>query len=277
MTAENIKKYVRKRYSEFARKETPCCGPRSSCCGGSNPADELSSRIGYSTEEIRAVPDGANLGLGCGNPLALAALEEGQTVLDLGSGAGFDCFLAARRVGPTGLVIGVDMTADMVHKARSNGEMGGFSNVEFRLGEIERLPVDDGSVDVVISNCVVNLVPDKGRAFREAYRVLKPGGRLIISDLVLIGDLPAALKNSLEAYVGCIAGAGRKEDYLRLMEEAGFREVEVIQESAYPLEFGGGDPIVEKLPAQTGLTVPELLEAAKVLISVKVSAHRPGG
>ncbi len=275
MAFQEIKEHVRKRYSEFARKQTSCCGPQTSCCGGSNTAEEISSHIGYSAEEMKAVPEGANLGLGCGNPVALAALKEGHTVLDLGSGAGFDCFLAARQVGPEGRVIGVDMTADMVDKARKNAEKGGLDNVEFRLGEIEHLPVEADTVDVIISNCVINLVPDKAQAFRETLRVLKPGGRLMISDLVLNGELPAPLQASLEAYVGCIAGASQKNDYLGLMEEAGFTEVEILQESTYPVEFAANDPLVRNVIEETGLSASELLEAAKVVTSVKVSARKP--
>ena len=160
--------------------------------------------IGYSEEEMTAVPEGANLGLGCGNPTAMASLKEGETVLDLGAGAGFDCFLAAGKVGPEGRVIGIDMTPEMLEKARENAQKGNFSNVEFRLGEIENLPVADGIIDIIISNCVINLVPDKDRVFSEAFRVLKPGGRIMVSDIVLTKELPDFIKNNMAAYVGCI-------------------------------------------------------------------------
>ena len=168
------------------------------------------------------IPEGANLGLGCGNPVALASLRPGETVLDLGSGGGIDCFLAARKVGPEGRVIGVDMTAEMIHLARENAQKSGLKNVEFRLGEIENLPLEDGSVDAVISNCVINLSTDKERVFREIYRVLKPGGRMMVSDIVLDGELPAKVKDSVAAYTGCIGGALKRDDYLAAIVKAGF-------------------------------------------------------
>jgi len=232
MDENAIRKYVRERYAGIARQGTSCCGPEASCgCGGESASNSRNN--GYSSEEIGAVPPGADLGLGCGNPVALASLREGEVVLDLGSGAGFDCFLAASAVGPEGKVIGVDMTPDMIEKARGNAEKGGYGNVEFRLGEIENLPVADHSVDAVLSNCVINLSPDKEKVFSEAYRILKPGGRVMISDIVLTRDLPEAIAGSLAAYAGCVAGAIRKEEYLRLMEEAGFRDVRVVRESRH--------------------------------------------
>jgi ubiquinone/menaquinone biosynthesis C-methylase UbiE len=185
---------------------------------------------------MSTVPEGANLGFGCGNPVALASLKEGDVVLDLGSGAGFDAFLAAQRVGKTGRVIGVDMTPEMVAKAQTNVKKGNYANVEFRLGEIEKLPVDDSSVDVIISNCVINLSPDKEQVFKEAFRVLKPGGRLMVSDLVLAKDIPKAIKDSVEAYVGCLAGAVKKDEYLNLITMAGFQDIKIISESSYPID-----------------------------------------
>ncbi len=239
MNDRKVRKYVRDRYAEIARGRGACCGvgpsrgPGASCCGD-GPAGETNEGTGYSVEERSAVPEGADLGLGCGNPVAHASLKEGETVLDLGSGAGFDCFLAARRVGPSGKVIGVDMTPEMVEKARGNAARGGFRNVEFRLGEIEHLPAPDGSVDVVISNCVVNLSTAKERVFAEAWRVLKNGGRLMISDLVLSGTLPEEIAGSLAAYAGCVAGAVAKEEYLRFPASAGFRDVRVVEEKRFP-------------------------------------------
>ena len=188
-----------------------------SCCGPTNLAEEISKKIGYSNEEINAVPDGANLGLGCGNPLALASLKEGEIVLDLGSGAGFDVFLAAQKVGLKGKVIGVDMTPEMIKKARENTKKGNYNNVEFRLGEIEKLPVDDNTIDVIISNCVINLSPEKKNVFKEAFRVLKPSGRIMISDIVLLKELPDFIKNSVEAYAGCISGAILKDEYIKII------------------------------------------------------------
>ena len=209
-----------------------CCSPQesaspASCC---SPQESASKAIGYSDVELGAIPGEANLGLGCGNPTALASLKSGEVVLDLGSGGGIDCFLAANAVGQNGRVIGVDMTPEMIEQARENAGKGNYMNVEFRLGEIENLPVADNFVDIVISNCVINLSPDKGRVFKEAYRALKPGGRVMVSDIVLLKELPESIKSSVEAYVGCVAGASRKEEYLATVAAAGFQEVEVISE-----------------------------------------------
>jgi len=201
----------------------------SGCC---SPADTMAMQIGYSAEELQSIPEEARMGLGCGNPTALASLKEGEVVLDLGAGGGIDCFLASVAVGKTGRVIGVDMTPEMLHRARDNARNGGYDNVEFRLGEIENLPVADGTVDVVISNCVINLSPDKARVFNEAYRVLKPGGRVMVSDMVLTRELPENVRNSLAAYAGCVAGASLKEDYLATITKAGFEDVEVVSEQS---------------------------------------------
>ena len=230
MKDDEIKQTVRERYAQIATKESSCCAPSNSCCGTTDQATDISKKMGYRDAELDSVPEGANLGLGCGNPTALASLKEGETVLDLGSGAGFDCFLAANKVGQKGKVIGVDMTSEMIDKARENARKSGYLNVEFRLGEIENLPVADNSVDAIISNCVINLSPDKGRVFKEAYRALKPGGRVMVSDMVLLKELPESVKNSVEAYVGCVAGASRKEDYLATVAAAGFQEVETVSE-----------------------------------------------
>jgi len=232
MNDSEIKVLVKDRYGKIAGRGGSCCPTKGSCCG-TLPPKEISKGIGYSEEEMNAVPEGANLGLGCGNPIALASIKEGETVLDLGSGAGFDGFLAASRVGPTGKVIGVDMTPEMINRARENAAKGSYSNVHFRLGELEDLPVEDNSVDVVISNCVINLVPDKEKVFKEACRVLKPGGRLMVSDLVLRQELPLSIKNSIEGYIGCISGAVMKDAYLDAIRSAGFDEVAVIEESAF--------------------------------------------
>ena len=233
--AQVIKKIVRDGYAKAVTQNTSCCSTHS-CCGGKDQAKNISKIVGYSDSEMNAVPEGANLGFGCGNPVALASLKEGDVVLDLGSGAGFDAFLAAKRVGKTGRVIGVDMTPEMLAKAQENANKGKYTNVEFRLGEIEKLPVEDNSIDVIISNCVINLSPDKESVFKEANRVLKSGGRLMVSDLVLAKDLPKELKDSVEAYVGCLAGAIKKDEYLNLISLSGFLDIKVISESSYPVD-----------------------------------------
>jgi SAM-dependent methyltransferase len=194
-------------------------------------AGDISKGLGYTDADLAAVPEGANLGLGCGNPLAFSALKEGDAVLDLGSGAGFDSFLAARTVGKTGKVIGVDMTPEMIAKATANATAGGYDNVEFLLGDIEALPLPDNSVDVAISNCVINLAPDKEKVFTELYRVLRPGGRLMVSDLVLLKELPERVRTSVDAYVGCVAGAILKDQYLAVIRGAGFEDVRIVDES----------------------------------------------
>lgn len=224
---DKIRQDVRQHYADIARQGGSCCSGSSCCSTGKPVAEELSVRMGYSAEDLAAVPDGANLGLGCGNPQAIAALKPGETVLDLGSGGGFDCFLAARQVGETGRVIGVDMTPDMISKARANAARSGLGNVEFRLGEIEHLPVADVSVDVILSNCVVNLSPDKAQVYREAFRVLRPGGRLAISDVVAVKPLPAAVMDNLEAYCGCLAGAATPAALEEILAGAGFVEVDI--------------------------------------------------
>jgi SAM-dependent methyltransferase len=244
MDEVKIKEIVRKNYAKIAKKKSSCCS--SSCCQGTASREKGYERLGYSGEELRSLPEGV-FSLGCGNPVALASLKEGEVVLDLGSGSGFDCFLASKRVGDSGRVIGVDMTPEMINAARENARKGNYNNVEFRLGEIENLPVADGFVDVVISNCVINLSPNKKRVFEEAFRVLKPGGRLIISDLVLLSELPLVIKENADAYVSCISGAVKKEEYVNLIKQAGFQDVKVIEETAFPLENIINDPEAKNL------------------------------
>ena len=229
MDDTQIKEMVRARYGGIASaSEASCCAPVSSpCCGPESTPQEKALRMGYSEAELSAVPDGANLGLGCGNPQAIAAMRPGEIVIDLGSGAGFDCFLAARQVGDSGRVIGVDMTHEMLKKARDNAARIGAGNVEFRLGELEHLPVADNTADVVISNCVINLVPDKEQVFREAYRVLKPGGRLAVSDIVNIAPLPAELRSDPALLCGCVAGAASAERVENWLASAGFVDIRV--------------------------------------------------
>jgi arsenite methyltransferase len=225
---QEIKKTVKKAYSKVATNSNSCC---CSCGCGSNDQQtikKISKNIGYSEEEVNAVPD-ANLGLGCGNPTAFSSIKEGDAVLDLGSGAGFDCFLASKKVGKTGKVIGVDMTEEMIAKARLIAKKNGYSNVEFRLGDIEKLPVDDNSVNVIISNCVINLSPDKAQVFKEAYRVLKNGGKMYVSDIVLLGKLTEEQLKDEDLLTGCVAGALQKDDYLKKLKQAGFN-VNIIAE-----------------------------------------------
>jgi len=254
-TENDIKKIVKEGYAKVAKQGSSCCFS-GSCCSSSNTARDISKTVGYSDDEMNAVPEGSNLGLGCGNPVAIASLKEGDVVLDLGSGAGFDAFLAVKKVGKTGRVIGVDMTPEMLERARANAKKIGYGNVEFRLGEIEKLPVENSSVDVIISNCVINLSPDKETVFKEAHRVLKSGGRLMVSDLVLAKDLPQEIKDSVEAYVGCLAGAIKKDEYLRFIEQAGFQVIRIISESSYPVDAMFDD-----------------LEAAQdAIVSIKVAA-----
>ena len=218
---EDVRSAVRERYAQTARQAAKAgcgCG-----CGGASQSEQL----GYERSELDAIPAEADLGLGCGNPTALAGLQPGETVVDLGSGGGIDCFLASRRVGPGGRVIGVDMTPEMIDRARTAARRGGYQNVEFRLGEIENLPVADTAADAVISNCVINLSPDKGRVFQEAFRALKPGGRLSVSDIVLTGELPAGAREDMELWAACVSGALPEQEYLSLIREAGFSEVSV--------------------------------------------------
>ncbi len=275
--SEDTKKLVRESYGEIAQTGSSCCGPKSSCSSDDNQAVEIGKHIGYSSEEMSSVPEGANLGLGCGNPTAVASLQEGETVLDLGSGAGFDCFLAAQQVGKSGKVIGVDMTSDMLDKARENANKGNFQNVEFRLGEIEHLPIADNSVDVIISNCVINLSPDKPAVFGEAFRVLKPGGRLMVSDIVLLQELPERLKSSAAAYVGCIAGAELKDNYLASIRTAGFEDVSVLEESYAMPETVLKDPVIESVVSDLSMSSDELRETAGNYVkSIRVQGMKTG-
>jgi arsenite methyltransferase len=271
MKEEKVKRIVRNRYAKVAKTDGSCCASTASCCSAPTET-QVSKRIGYSDSDMKSVPEGANLGLGCGNPTALASLKEGETVLDLGSGAGFDCFLAAKKVGKKGKVIGVDMTPEMLEKARLNARKGKFTNVEFRLGEIENLPVADNSVDAIISNCVINLAPNKKRVFEEAFRVLAPNGRLMVSDLVLLKELPESIQKNVEAYAGCIAGAEIKEKYLGLIQKAGFKEVKVLEEKSYPLDYIISESETEDAIGQMGLTLEEARDAADSVVSISISA-----
>jgi len=247
MKEKEVKGFVKKRYGKIAKSGA-------SCCCSSESLVEQAKLVGYSEEDVKNVPEESVMGLGCGNPVALAGLKEGETVLDLGSGGGIDVFLASKKVGPKGRVIGVDMTEKMIGRSKQTAEKYGYNNVEFRLGEIENLPVEDNSIDVIVSNCVINLSPNKKKVFQEAYRVLKPKGRILISDLVTEGRLPSTIRKNLDAWAACIAGAMDKKDYLRTIEEAGFKRVKIVSESSYELD------VSEKVKGR--------------ITSIKVDAHK---
>jgi len=247
MKEKQIKSFVKSRYGKIAKSGASCCPTDASLL-------EQAKLIGYSEEDIKNIPEESNMGLGCGNPIALAGLKEGEKVLDLGSGGGMDAFLASKKVGPKGRVIGVDMTGTMIEKAKQTAEKYGYKNVEFKLGEIENLPVEDNSIDVIISNCVINLSPNKKKVFQEAHRVLKPKGRMLVSDLVTEGKLPLKIRKNFDAWAACIAGAMDKKAYLRTIEEAGFKKVEIVSESSYVID------VSEKLKGK--------------ITSIKVKAHK---
>lgn len=265
---EAIHQLVQDRYARIAREGAPV---PESACGGPRPAD-VATHLGYRDTDVAAVPEGANLGVGCGAPLGHAALRGGETVLDLGSGAGFDAFLAAREVGDAGRVIGIDMTPEMLERARRNAAVGGYRNVEFREGHIEALPVEDDSVDLVISNCVINLVPDKRAVYREVARVLRPGGRVVVSDVVLDAPLPEAVAASVAALTGCVAGAAMRTDYLRTVAEAGLRDVEVVDDKPF------GEMALPMIPETLLATMKaggvDVLAVARTVRSITVRAWK---
>ncbi len=269
MDEETIKHVVREKYGEVAKRTRVTSGGSSCGCGCSDQAALKREALGYTIDDLQSVPAGADMGLGCGNPLGIASLREGDVVLDLGSGGGFDCFLAAKKVGKTGKVIGVDMTPEMLEKARKNAKRGGYENVEFRLGEIEHLPVGDNEVDLIISNCVINLVPNKQQVFKEAFRVLKPGGRLMISDLVLTKELPKALLDSVTLYASCVAGASLKSVYLGAIKQAGFQSVVVEKEVGISAEFVAQSPFAKDVSQDL------IEEYGNAVLDITVSAVKP--
>jgi ubiquinone/menaquinone biosynthesis C-methylase UbiE len=273
MDDKEIKKAVKEGYAKIAVKKSSCCAPVDDCCG--TQASQVSKTVGYTDDELKAIPDEADMGLGCGNPVALASIDEGDTVLDLGSGGGIDCFLAAQRVGENGSVIGIDMTEEMIEKARGNAKRGGYENVEFRLGDIEDLPVDDSSVDVIISNCVINLSPDKESVFREAFRVLRPGGKMFVSDIVLLKELPEAVRTNVGAYVGCLSGAVLKDEYLGLIEKAGFSDIGISKESGCSTDMMSNDPTVKAMMRDFEISQAEAEEVVTSFVSVAVEATKP--
>jgi arsenite methyltransferase len=278
MDKNKIKKVVREDYARVAKRQSSCCSG-TPCCSDTLPNNDLSEKVsrsvGYSEEELKSVPEGSNMGLGCGNPVALSSLKEDEVVLDLGSGGGFDCFLASKRVGLNGKVIGVDMTPEMIDKSRLNARKGGYKNVEFRLGEIENLPVGDNTVDIVISNCVINLSVDKERVFKEAFRALKPGGRIMVSDIVLLKKLPKIIEKNVKAYVGCVSGAMMKDEYLNLIKRSGFQNVKVIEESHFPVEVIAEDETVRTLAKESRMPAQDIKGLSDSILSVNVSGVKP--
>ncbi len=269
MKKEEIKKVVREGYGKIAKQLSSRL-----CCGSPTQPHNSSKEIGYSREELKTVPQGT-VSFGCGNPIALASLRDGETVLDLGSGAGFDCFLAANKVGNNGRVIGIDMTSEMIAKARTNARKSNYKNVEFRLGDIEALPVKDNTVDIIISNCVINLSPDKEKVFKEAFRVLKPGGRLMVSDMVLVKELLETTKNSIKARIACLSGAIRKEEYLLLVKEAGFKDVKILDEAFLPIELMIDDPTVKAQIDSLNIPLEIMREIGHSTASIKVYGVKP--
>ncbi len=273
--AQSVRETVREGYARVATATSAGCCGNSGCCGGNDSAAAIAEAVGYSADDLAGLPDGANMGLSCGNPTAMAELQPGETVLDLGSGGGFDVFIAGRRVGRDGRAIGVDMTPEMLAKARRNipvyRQASGLDNVEFRLGEIEHLPIADASVDVVISNCVINLSPDKPQVWREIARVLKPGGRVAVSDLALLRPLPEAVRTKVEALVGCVAGAVLVEETERMARAAGLKDIRLRQEPGYVDAMEGWkDPLYREIAR----LLPDGAHPRDFVTSLKVSARR---
>jgi len=271
-SASDVKKAVRDRYARAATSDAGCCEP-SSCGDGVASAGEISESIGYSARQLTQVPEAANLGLGCGNPTAIASLSEGEVVLDLGSGAGLDCFLASAQVGSSGRVIGVDMTPEMLERARSNAETGGYANVEFRLGEIEALPVADGSVDVIISNCVLNLSADKPKVLSEAFRVLKSGGRIVVSDMVSDVEVPDVMEKRLDSVAACLPTF--RDVYIQQFRDAGFEEVRISDERPYPAAFILEDPGVRAYVTRHPEQQAEMARFADSIYGAHFEASKP--
>jgi len=275
MKDHEIKKAVRQGYAKVARRYLSGRGCCQSVTETIEKAKSCGEAIGYTKNEVKEVSDGEIYSFGCGNPVALASLKKGETVLDLGSGLGFDCFLAAKRVGKNGRVIGVDMTSEMIDKARENAQKMDYKNVEFRLGEIENLPAVDNSIDVIISNCVINLSVNKKQVFQEAYRVLKRGGRIMISDLVLLKELPTVIKDSIRAYVGCLAGAMLKHKYLKTIKEVGFVKVKILQEKGFPIDYMFNDATVPALSKGMQISDDVLKEIGNSVLSISIFGIKP--
>jgi ubiquinone/menaquinone biosynthesis C-methylase UbiE len=262
MREEKVRRIVRKGYGKMIKS--------ASCCGS-----ETAKSVGYNESELNSVPKSATVSFGCGNPIALASLKEGETVVDLGAGGGLDCFLAANKVGDKGKIIGVDMTPEMIDKARDNLRKSKHKNVEFRLGEIENLPVADNTADIIISNCVINLSPNKKRVFEEAFRVLKKNGRLMISDIVLLKELPDFIKRNMYAYIECVSGAIMKNEYLKLIRDAGFDKVEIVEETSFPVDDYFSDEASKKAMKELRISAKRAKALASSVVSVKVRGFKP--
>jgi len=242
------------------------------CCSPKDITKQIGQKIGYSEEQLSKMPENSNLGVGCGNPIAFASIKKGETILDLGSGAGFDCFIASEETGKTGKVIGVDFTPEMVNQANINAKKGNYTNVEFKIGEIENLPIDDNTIDLIISNCVINLSNQKEEVFKEAYRVAKQGGRLMISDLILLNELPDYILNSVDGHIACLSGTIRKEEYINAIEKAGFNNVKIDKEQAFPMDLFLSDPLAKKIVTENNLTEKQVVDIINSIASVSISA-----
>jgi arsenite methyltransferase len=276
MNNVQIQKNVKSGYADIVKRGTkkPFLSNFFQCCDPKAIASDIGKKIGYSEEDLKNVPEDANLGIGCGNPTALASIKKGETILDLGSGAGFDCFLASRETGETGKVIGVDITPEMVAQAQKNATKGNYKNVEFKVGEIENLPVESNSVDLIISNCVINLSNQKEQVFKEAFRVAKPNGRIMISDIILLTELPDYVKNSVEGHIACLSGAVTKDDYINAISKAGFTDIRIDKQAHFPIELMLNDPIAEKIVRENNLTEKDIAAIAHSIASISISAKK---
>lgn len=277
MNNDQIKQNVKKGYADIVTRNTKKSFLPSFllCCDPKEMVADVSKKIGYSDEELKSVPEDANLGIGCGNPTALASIKKGETILDLGSGAGFDCFLASRETGETGKVIGVDITPEMVETANKNAKKGNYTNVEFKVGEIENLPIENETVNLIISNCVINLSNQKEQVFKEAFRVTKPNGRIMISDIILLSELPDYVKNSVEGHIACLSGAVKKDDYINAITKAGFTNVSIDKQTSFPIELMLADPIAQKIISDNNLSEIEIKDIANSIASISISAKKP--
>lgn len=276
MDKEQFKTSIKTGYANILKQSTQNKLTTSlfQCCNPKDITKEVGRKIGYSDEQLTKVPENSNLGVGCGNPIALSSIKKGETILDLGSGAGFDCFLASEETGETGKVIGVDFTPEMVRQAKNNAKKGNYNNIEFKIGEIENLPIDDNTIDLIISNCVINLSNQKEKVFTEAFRVAKQGGRLMISDLVLLKELPDYILNSIEGHIACLSGTIRKSDYINAIEKAGFSNIKTDKEQPFPMELFLSDPLAKKIVTNNNLAEKEIKDIINSIASVSISATK---